>query len=73
MTIHLGFALFVGPDGKPIGVIGLSGHEDFLRNMVAGAYGVDLPRLMFADHLLDGSVARRETAPWSKRGLHDVP
>ena len=42
MTIDLGFAHFDGPDGKPIGIIDVPGHEGFLRNMVAGAYGVDL-------------------------------
>ncbi len=48
MTIDLGFAHFPGPDGEPIGVIDVPGHERFLRNMVAGAWGLDAGLLAVA-------------------------
>ena len=48
MTIDLGFAHFPGPEGEPIGVIDVPGHERFLRNMVAGAWGLDAGLLAVA-------------------------
>ena len=48
MTIDLGFAHFVGPDGEEIGVIDVPGHERFIRNMVAGAWSLDLGLLVIA-------------------------
>jgi len=48
MTIDLGFAHFPGADGRPIGVIDVPGHERFLRNMVAGAWGLDAALLAVA-------------------------
>ena len=48
LTIDLGFAHFVGPDGEKIGVIDVPGHERFIRNMVAGACGVDCALLVVA-------------------------
>ena len=48
MTIDLGFAHFPGRDGRPIGVIDVPGHERFLRNMVAGAWGLDAALLTVA-------------------------
>jgi len=48
MTIDLGFAHFPGPGGEPIGVIDVPGHERFLRNMVAGAWGLDAALLTVA-------------------------
>jgi selenocysteine-specific elongation factor len=48
MTIDLGFAHFAGRDGRPIGVIDVPGHERFLRNMVAGAWGLDAALLTVA-------------------------
>jgi len=48
MTIDLGFAHFPGRDGQPIGVIDVPGHERFLRNMVAGAWGLDAAVLTVA-------------------------
>ncbi len=48
MTIDLGFAHFPGPQGEPIGVIDVPGHERFLRNMVAGAWGLDAALLAVA-------------------------
>ncbi len=48
MTIDLGFAHFPGREGQPVGVIDVPGHERFLRNMVAGAWGLDAALLVVA-------------------------
>jgi selenocysteine-specific elongation factor len=48
MTIDLGFAHFPGPGGQLIGVVDVPGHERFIRNMVAGAWGLDLALLAVA-------------------------
>ncbi len=48
MTIDLGFAHFPGREGEPIGLIDVPGHERFLRNMVAGAWGLDAALLTVA-------------------------
>jgi selenocysteine-specific elongation factor len=41
MTIDLGFAWYDGPNGKRIGIVDVPGHEKFVRNMIAGAGGID--------------------------------
>lgn len=41
LTIDLGFAHFRSPSGGTIGVVDVPGHERFIRNMVAGAWGLD--------------------------------
>lgn len=48
MTIDLGFAHFLGSEGEEIGVIDVPGHERFIRNMVAGAWSLDLGLLVIA-------------------------
>ena len=48
MTIDLGFANFALSDGRRVGIVDVPGHERFLRNMVAGASGVDLVVLVVA-------------------------
>jgi selenocysteine-specific elongation factor len=48
ITIELGFAPFILPDGRVAGVIDVPGHEDFVRTMVAGASGIDLALLVVA-------------------------
>ncbi len=48
MTIDLGFAWFSTPDGEPVGVIDVPGHERFIRNMVAGAWSLDCALLLVA-------------------------
>lgn len=48
MTIDLGFANFPLPDGRRVGIVDVPGHERFLRNMVAGAAGIDLVVLVVA-------------------------
>ena len=42
ISIDLGFAPLVLPDGQRVGVVDVPGHERFIRNMLAGAGGVDL-------------------------------
>ncbi|KEO81361.1 selenocysteine-specific translation elongation factor [Tumebacillus flagellatus] len=46
ITIDIGFAPFTLPDGKSLGVIDVPGHERFIRNMLAGAGGIDLIMLV---------------------------
>ncbi|HET6341390.1 MAG TPA: selenocysteine-specific translation elongation factor, partial [Gemmatimonadota bacterium] len=42
ISIDLGFApLHLGPDAPPASVVDVPGHEGFIRNMVAGASGID--------------------------------
>jgi len=48
MTTDLGFAWYAGGSGEPIGVVDVPGHERYLRNMVAGAWGLDLAVLVVA-------------------------
>jgi selenocysteine-specific elongation factor len=46
MTIDLGFAPLRLPDGRTVGVIDVPGHERFVKNMVAGATGIDVGLLV---------------------------
>jgi selenocysteine-specific elongation factor len=48
MSIDLGFADFRLPSGRHAGVIDVPGHERFLKNMLAGAGGIDLVLLVIA-------------------------
>ena len=48
ITIELGFAYFTLPDGERMGVVDVPGHERFVRNMVAGAAGIDFVLLVIA-------------------------
>ncbi|MFT5288977.1 MAG: selenocysteine-specific elongation factor [Planctomycetota bacterium] len=48
MTIDLGFAPLELPDGRLVGIVDVPGHERFVRNMVAGATGIDLVVLVVA-------------------------
>lgn len=48
MTIDLGFANFSPKEGVTIGVIDVPGHEQFIRNMVAGMWSLDLVMLVVA-------------------------
>lgn len=47
ISIDLGFAWFVA-GGHRLGVVDVPGHERFVRNMVAGATGIDLALLVVA-------------------------
>ena len=42
ISIDLGFAHLDLPDGTRAGVVDVPGHERFIRNMLAGAHGIDL-------------------------------
>ena len=42
MTIDLGFAHFDLPGGRRVGIVDVPGHERLIRNMLAGATGIDL-------------------------------
>ncbi len=48
ITIDLGFAEFSPRPGFHFGVVDVPGHEGFIRNMVAGATGMDLVMLAIA-------------------------
>lgn len=48
ITIELGFAYMDLPDGGRIGIVDVPGHEKFIKNMLAGAGGVDIALLVVA-------------------------
>jgi len=48
ITIELGFARLELPSGRSMGVVDVPGHEKFVRQMVAGATGVDVVLLVVA-------------------------
>lgn len=48
LTIDLGFAHLGLPSGREVGIIDVPGHERFLKNMLAGASGVDIALLVVA-------------------------
>ena len=48
MTIDLGFAHMRLPSGRQIGIVDVPGHARFIRNMLAGAQGIDVVLLVVA-------------------------
>src|SRR5262245_36452248 len=42
ISIDLGFAYLDLPDGSRAGIVDVPGHERFIRNMLAGAHGIDM-------------------------------
>ncbi len=48
ITIELGFAHLELPDGTMVGIVDVPGHERFVKNMVAGASGIDLVLMVVA-------------------------
>jgi len=48
ITIELGFASLVLPSGQILGIVDVPGHEKFIKNMVAGASGIDLVMMVIA-------------------------
>ena len=41
MTIDLGFAWLTLPGGRDVSIVDVPGHERFIKNMLAGAGGID--------------------------------
>src|SRR6202142_4236263 len=48
ISIDLGFAYLPAPDGSVLGFVDVPGHERFVRNMLAGATGIDYVILVVA-------------------------
>ncbi|MDP9319669.1 MAG: selenocysteine-specific translation elongation factor, partial [Chloroflexota bacterium] len=48
MTIDLGFAWLTLPGGADVGIVDVPGHQDFIRNMLAGVGGIDAVILVIA-------------------------
>ncbi len=48
ITIELGFAQLGLPENRRLSIIDVPGHERFVRNMVAGAAGIDFVMLVIA-------------------------
>jgi len=48
MTIDLGFAWLKLPSGREVSIVDVPGHEDFIKNMLAGAGGVDFALFVVA-------------------------
>jgi len=48
ISINLGFTYFDLPSGKRAGIVDVPGHEKFIKNMLAGASGIDIVLLVVA-------------------------
>jgi selenocysteine-specific elongation factor len=48
MTIDLGFAWMALPSGREVSIVDVPGHEDFIKNMLAGVGGIELALLVVA-------------------------
>ena len=62
ITIDLGFADLVYPDGLAIGIVDVPGHERLVKNMLAGAGGIDIVLMVIA--------ADEGIMPQSREHLH---
>jgi len=58
ISIDLGFAYLDLPDGTRAGIVDVPGHEKFIRNMLAGAHGIDL--VLFTVAADDGVMPQTE-------------
>ena len=58
ISIDIGFASLTLPDGSRAGVVDVPGHERFIKNMLAGAHGIDL--VLFAVAADDGVMPQTE-------------
>src|SRR5215470_4544631 len=58
ISIDLGFAFFDAPGGERAGIVDVPGHERFIRNMLAGAHGMDL--VLFTVAADDGVMPQTE-------------
>src|SRR5437867_3964272 len=57
ISIDLGFA-YLDADGERAGIVDVPGHERFIRNMLAGAHGIDL--VLFVVAADDGVMPQSE-------------
>ena len=48
ITIELGFASMTLENGQHVGIVDVPGHEKFVKNMVAGATGIDIVAMVIA-------------------------
>lgn len=48
ISINLGFTYFNLPSGQSVGIVDVPGHEKFIKNMLAGASGLDMVVLVVA-------------------------
>ncbi|MCL6473367.1 MAG: selenocysteine-specific translation elongation factor [Firmicutes bacterium] len=48
ISIELGFAHLTLPSGQRVGIVDVPGHERFVKNMLAGATGIDMVLLVVA-------------------------
>ena len=58
ISIDIGFASLTLPDGTRAGVVDVPGHERFIKNMLAGAHGIDL--VLFTVAADDGVMPQTE-------------
>ncbi len=58
ISIDLGFAHLDLPDGTSAGIVDVPGHERFIKNMLAGAHGIDL--VLFTVAADDGVMPQTE-------------
>jgi selenocysteine-specific elongation factor len=58
ISIDLGFAHLDRPGGIRVGIVDVPGHERFIRNMLAGAHGIDL--VLFTVAADDGVMPQTE-------------
>lgn len=58
ISIDLGFAYLDLPNGDRAGIVDVPGHERFIRNMLAGAHGIDL--VLFTIAADDGVMPQSE-------------
>lgn len=71
ITIELGFAPLKLDDGRIISVIDVPGHEKFIRQMVAGASGIDAALLVIAADESIMPQTREHAAIMELLGVHD--
>ncbi|MGL5950632.1 MAG: GTP-binding protein, partial [Cetobacterium sp.] len=62
MTIDLGFAPLLTPDEDIISIVDVPGHEKFIKNMVAGAKGIDFVLFLIAcdDGIMPQTIEHKE-------------
>src|SRR6201987_3287219 len=72
-SIDLGFAPLALSDGTSAGVVDLPGHERFIKNILAGAHGIDLVLFTVAadDGVMPQSEERLDILPLlgTRRGI----